>query len=143
MILVDANLPLFAKNFTAPHHAAARRWWDRQLSGEAPVCLCWPVLTAFIRIATNRRVFDRPLTIEQATWRVESWLDQPCVRLVGPTDQHWAVLRDLQGRAQAVGNLVSDAHLAAIAIENGCELHSTDADFARFPGLRWKNPLRH
>jgi toxin-antitoxin system PIN domain toxin len=141
LILVDANILLYAENVTTPQHSAARAWWDRQLSGTTPVCLCWPVINAFIRIATNHRAFVQPLTIDQANHRVQSWLDQPCVRVVGPTEHHWLIFRDLLRQAQAVANLVADAHIAAISIENGCELCSTDADFARFPKLRWNNPL--
>ena len=142
MILVDANLLLYAEDASSPEHEKAKSWWDAQLSGISPICLCWPVLTAFVRIATNRRVFHRPLTVVQATERVQTWLDQPCTRLVHPTAGHWEVLRPLLEKGQAMGNLVSDAHLAALAIEHGCELCSTDSDFARFPLLKWRNPLR-
>ena len=142
MILVDANLLLYAEDASSPEHQRARSWWDAQLSGVSAVCLCWPVLTAFVRIATNRRIYQRPLTVTQATERVQLWLDQTCTRLIHPTQGHWEVLRGLLERGQATGNLVSDAHLAALAIEHGCELFSSDSDFARFPGLRWRNPLR-
>jgi toxin-antitoxin system PIN domain toxin len=142
MILVDANLLLYAENSSIPEHDTARTWWDKQLSGSVPVCLSWLVLTAFIRIATNRRVFVHPLNIDQACKRVESWLGQPCVRIVQPTSAHWDVLKNLLQVGQATGNLVSDCHLAALAIEHGCELCSTDSDFSRFPGLKWRNPLR-
>jgi uncharacterized protein len=142
MILVDANLLLYAEDRLSPHHAAVREWWDAQLSGATSVCLCWTVLCAFIRISTNPRVFEHPLSLDQATARVQSWIDQPCVRLVQPTDRHWAVFRKLLRDGQAVANLVSDAHLAALAIEHGCELVSTDSDFSRFPGIRWRNPLK-
>ena len=141
MILVDVNLLLYAHNDRTPLHAAAREWWEGQLSGTAPVCLCWPVVAGFIRISTNRRVFDPPLTIDQACDIVQSWLDQPCARTIHPTSEHWEVFRGLLRAGQAAANLVADAHLAALAIEYGCELCSTDSDFARFPGLRWRNPL--
>ncbi len=142
MILVDANLLLYAEDSRSPQNQAARTWWDAQLSRASPVCLCWTVLGAFIRIATHPRVFERPLSLEEATGRVGSWLDQPCVRIVHATTRHWEVLRALLTDSQAVANLVTDAHLAALAIEHGCELQSTDADFSRFPGLRWRNPLK-
>ena len=142
MILVDANLLLYAEDQLSPRHAAARSWWDEQLSGAAPVCLCWAVLDAFIRIGTNSRVFTHPLLLEQALARVQSWLDQPCTRLVQPTERHWTVFQKMLTDGQATANLVTDAHLAALAYEHGCELMSTDADFARFPGLRWRNPLK-
>lgn len=141
MILVDANLLLYAEDLGSARHAPARVWWDEQISGTAPVCLCWTVLKAFIRIGTNPRVFDRPLTLDAAIDRVQSWIEQPCVRIVNPTARHWEVFRNLLRDGQAVANLVPDAHLAALAVEHGCELVSTDADFARFRGLRWRNPL--
>lgn len=141
MILVDANILLYAEDAHSPRHQTACEWWDRQLSGAKPVCLCWTVMNAFIRIGTNPRVYEHPLTLEQATVRVQSWLAQPCVRIVGPTERHWAVMRKLLLDSQAVGNLVTDAHLAALAIEHGCELASTDADFSRFRGVKWHNPL--
>ena len=141
MILVDANLLLYAHNKRVAAHKSAKQWWEDELSGTEPVCLCWPVLTAFIRISTNRRIFQPPLTIDQACDLVHGWLQQPCTRIIGPTTAHWDVLRDLLSSGQAVGNLVSDAHVAALAIEHGCDLRSTDSDFSRFSGLRWRNPL--
>lgn len=142
MTLVDANILLYAEDAKSPRHEAARGWWDAQMSGVAPVCLCWTVLNAFIRIGTNPRVYEHPLSLEQALTCVQSWLDQPCTRLVYPTARHWTVLRKLLIDSQAVANLVTDAHLAALAIEHGCELASTDADFSRFRGLTWRNPLK-
>jgi uncharacterized protein len=142
MILVDANILLYAEDRQSPRHAVARRWWDAQLSGASPVCLCWTVLGAFIRIGTNPRVFERPLSLDEALSRVQSWLDQPCTRIVHPTDRHWIVFQKLLVEGQAVANLVTDAHLAALACEHGCELISTDTDFSRFPGVKWRNPLR-
>ena len=141
MILVDANILLYAEDRLSPRHAAARSWWDAQLSGAAPVCLCWTVLGAFLRISTNPRVFEHPLALEPAIARVQRWLDQPCARMVHPTERHWTVFRKMLLEGQAVANLATDAHLAALAVEHGCELMSTDADFSRFPGLRWRNPL--
>jgi len=141
MILVDANLLLYAEDSSSERHDLARTWWDAQLSGDSPVCLCWPVVTAFVRISTNTRLHQRPLTLDEAIERVQSWLDQPCVRIIGPTDQHWTILREMLGAGNAVGNLVSDAHLAALAVEHNCVLQSTDSDFARFRGLKWNNPI--
>ena len=94
-----------------------------------------------IRIGTNPRVFESPLSLEQAVARVQSWLEQPCARVVRPTDRHWTVFQQMLSDGQAVANLVTDAHLAALAIEHGCRLVSTDSDFARFPKLKWMNPL--
>ncbi len=141
MILVDANILLYAEDALHSRHQPAREWWDAQLSGTGIVCLCWSVLSAFIRIGTNTRVFEHPLSLEQALARVQSWLDQPCTRLVRPTERHWTVFKQVLTDGQAIANLVTDAHLAALAIEHGCELASTDSDFARFPKLKWLNPL--
>lgn len=141
MILVDANILLYAEDSLSEHHEASRIWWDHQLSGSDPVGLCWPVLNAFIRVGTNARLHQRPLTLDEATQRVQSWFDQACVRLVQPTEQHWTIFQQMLRSGNAVGNLVSDAHLAALAVEHNCVLHSTDADFSRFRGLKWKNPV--
>jgi len=141
LILVDANILLYAEDSLHSRHQQARSWWDDQLSGTGVVCLCWTVLSAFIRIGTNPRVFEYPLSLEQALARVQSWLDQPCTRVVLPTERHWTVFKQMIMDGQAVANLVTDAHLAALAIEHGCELASTDSDFARFPKLKWRNPL--
>ncbi len=141
MILVDANLLLYAEDSLSEHHAAARDWWDEQLSGSEPVGLCWPVLNAFIRIGTNTRLHRRPMTLKEATDRVESWFQQPCVRILQPTDEHWSIFQEMLHGGNASGNLVSDAQLAALAVEHNCVLCSTDADFSRFRGLKWKNPL--
>ena len=141
MILVDANILLYAEDSLHPRNQQAREWWDGQLSQAETVCLCWTVLSAFIRIGTNPRVFEHPLSLEQALARVQSWLDQPCTRVVRPTERHWTVFQQMLTDGQAIANLVTDAHLAALAIEHGCELASTDSDFARFPKLKWSNPL--
>ena len=141
MILVDANILLYAEDSLHSRHQEARIWWDSQLSGTGVVCLCWTVLSAFIRIGTNPRVFEYPLSLEQALARVQSWLDQPCTRIIRPTERHWTVFKQVLTDGQATANLVTDAHLAALAIEHGCEFVSTDSDFARFPKLKWKNPL--
>ncbi len=141
MILVDANILLYAEDSLNPRHDQARVWWDTQLSGTGIVCLCWTVLCAFIRLGTNPRVFQNPLSLEQAVGRVQRWLDQPCTRVIRPTERHWTVFQQVLTNGQAAANLVTDAHLAALAIEHGCELASTDSDFARFAKLKWKNPL--
>ena len=141
MILVDANILLYAEDQLSPRHAKARTWWDAELSGSSPVCLCWTVLGAFIRIGTNPRVFEHPLSLDQGIARMQSWLDQPCTRIVHPTERHWVVFQQMLRDGQAGANLVTDAHLAALAVEHGCELVSTDSDFVRFPGLKWRNPL--
>lgn len=142
MILVDTNILIYAEDKLSLLHEQARQWWDTQLSGESPVCLCWPILSAFIRITTNRQIFTHPLTMKQAITRVQSWMDQPCVRLIQPTENHWRIFKTMLIEGQASANLVVDAHLAALAVEHGCTLYSTDLDFSRFPNLKWKNPLQ-
>lgn len=141
MICPDANILLYAEDSLSKHHEAARVWWDAALSGGDPVLLCWPVLSAFLRISTNPRLHDRPLTADEAIERVTSWMGQPCVRIIGPTESHWQLFQEQIRISGASGNLVSDAHLAALAIEHGSTLYSTDSDFAKFPSLRWINPL--
>ncbi len=141
MIVVDANLLLYAYNTSAPHHGEARRWWETCLSEPIPVGLPWATLLAFIRIGTHQRVFRHPLTLEEATHDVAAWLERPMVITLEPGARHWEILSNLLVRTQAPGNLVPDAHLAALAIEHGATLCSADRDFARFPGLRWENPL--
>jgi len=142
MILVDTNILLYAEDRLSPHHEESRQWWDAQLSGESPVCLCWSILNSFIRVSTNRQIFKKPLTMKQAVMRVQSWIDQPCVRLIHPTESHRQIFQDMLLEGQAKANLVVDAHLAALAIEYGCVLYSTDSDFSRFPKLKWKNLLK-
>ena len=142
MILVDANILLYAEDSLSSFHQKARKWWDNQLSGSEPVCLCWTVLSAFIRIGTNPRVFESPLSLEQALDRIQSWFSQPCTRIIRPTEQHWTTFQQMLNDGQVVASLVSDAHIAALALEHGCTVASTDADFARFPKLKWINPLK-
>jgi uncharacterized protein len=141
MILVDANLLLYAVDNLSPHHVAANRWWTEQLSDTEPVCLCWPVINAFIRIGTNPRLHRRFLTLAEAAERVQSWLDQPCVCIIQPTENHWKIFQQMLRVGNATANLVSDAHLAALAVEHNCVLQSNDLDFARFRGLKWRNPI--
>ena len=141
MILVDANILLYAEYAESPFHARAREWWDGRLSEDEPIGLCWTVLNAYLRIGTNRRTFESCMSVEDAAKRIDSWLAQPCVRLIHATDRHWEVFKQLLVQGQALANLCTDAHLAALAIEHGSMLYSTDSDFSRFPGLKWKNPL--
>jgi toxin-antitoxin system PIN domain toxin len=141
MILVDANLLLYAEDIRSPFHQPAKTWWENKLSGEEAVGLSWHVITAFVRIAINPRAFERPLLIADAIHRVDGWLEQPPVQILQPTSQHWQIFRKLLAESQANANLVGDAHLAALAIEHGAQLCSADADFSRFKGLKWTNPL--
>jgi hypothetical protein len=141
VILVDANLLLYAYDASSKRHEAARRWWESRLSGPEPVWLAWHSVVAFLRIGTHIRVFTHPFTLEEACRVVGSWFDGPAVGLLEPGPRHWEILRGLLLHSQASGNLVTDAHLAALAIEHGMVLMSPDRDFARFPGLAWKDPL--
>ncbi len=141
MRLVDLNLLLYAVNRDAPQHRAAHAWWQGRLQGDESIGLSWSVITGFLRITTNTRIFERPLSSERAMALVDSWLTHPNVEVVVPGPDHWRLLRALLHEAGTAGNLTTDAHLAALAIECGAELESTDADFARFRGLRWSNPL--
>lgn len=140
-MLVDANILLYAVDRASPEHANARSWLETQLTGQRRVGIPWQSLTAFIRIATHPRATPRPLPVGEAWAIVESWLAVPVVWIPGPTENHAGVFGALLEKYRPVGNLVTDAHLAAIAIEHGSELISADTDFARFSELRWRNPL--
>jgi uncharacterized protein len=141
VILVDANLLLYAKFSDLPQHGRARTWLEEQLRSTGKVGIPWQSSIAFLRLATNPRLFGRPLGIRAAWQQVTEWLDHPRVWIPEPTDDHALVLGRLLGQVQATGNLVPDAHLAALAIEHGLTICSADSDFARFPGLEWRNPL--
>ena len=142
MKLVEANVLLYAVDESAPHHAVAKPWLERQLSGVETFGFAWAVLLAFVRLTTNPRVFAAPLTAEEALDLVDEWFDAPNTTVVHPTDRHSALLRELLSSLGTAANLTSDAHLAALSIEHGAELSSGDSDFARFPRVRWLNPLR-
>lgn len=141
MILVDANLLVYSHVSSLPQHKAARTWLDQRLNGTAPVGLPWPSLLSFIRLVSNPRIFERPEPIVKAWSQVEEWLDCPPVWIPLPTERHRGALAPLVAVIGVRSNVVPDAHLAALAIEHGLILCSTDSDFARFPGLRWENPL--
>lgn len=141
MKLLDVNLLIYAANRAAPLHEPARAWVDNLLSSSETVALPWPVLMAFVRLTTNPRVMDRPLDGRSALGYVRGWLERSTVVTPEPTNRHVAVLEDLLARTGTGGNLVSDAHLATLAIEHGATLCSCDNDFSRFPSLSWVNPL--
>jgi toxin-antitoxin system PIN domain toxin len=141
VILVDANLLIYAIDSDSPHHAAARRWFEQALSGTTRVGLAWVVILAFVRITTRPGILRRPLTLDSAVDYVSEWLAQPNVVAVASSERHWPVLRNLLKTTGAAGNLGSDAHLAALAIEHGYTVYSTDHDFKRFGGVEHVNPL--
>jgi len=142
LILIDANLLLYAYNASSERHALARPWLEKTLAGVEQVRMAWVTLLAFIRISTNSRAFPQPFTADEATAIVSEWFKQPTVMMLDPSERHWEILEDLLTTTQALGPLVMDAHLAALAIEHGATLYSTDLDFRRFTGLKLKNPLR-
>jgi toxin-antitoxin system PIN domain toxin len=141
MILVDANLLIYAVNQDAPLNRKAKPWLESALSGKETVGFPWTVLLAFLRLTTRPGLFRRPLPVDTAFDVIASWLDQTSVTIVHPGPRHLSILRELIQPLGTGGNLTSDAHLAALAIEHGAELCSSDTDFARFPGLKWRNPL--
>ena len=141
MKLLDVNLLLYALDEAAPRHEAARTWLEDRLSGTETLAFAWVVLLAFLRLSTNPRVFEQPLSPDEALGEVDSWLAQPAATIVHPTERHPAVLRDLLIPLGTAANLTTDAHMAALAIEHWAELCSSDSDFSRFRGLRWRDPL--
>jgi toxin-antitoxin system PIN domain toxin len=141
VILIDANVLLYAYNASDPRHPKARAWLEGAVAGPTPIRLAWVTVLAFVRIGTNPRAFAQPMSLAEATATVSRWLEQPSVGLIEPTPRHWEILEPLLGAAQARGDLVTDAHLAALAIEHGASVCTTDRDFARFPGLRTIDPL--
>lgn len=141
MILVDANLLLYAYDTESLHHQASKNWWESALNGVTPVWLCWPTVLAFVRISTNARLLSNPLSCEEAAEIVDLWLERRTVQWIEPGLRHWGVLKQTLVKGQISGPLVTDAHLAALAEEHGAVVYSADRDFARFPGLRWVNPL--
>ena len=141
MKLPDLNLLIYAIDRASPLHPAALRWWNETLSGAETVAFSWHVLLGFIRLTTNARVMVEPLSPSHAIDYVQRWLDHPITTVIESTTRHAAILRDLLGRLGTAANHVSDAHLAALAIEHGAKLYSADHDFGRFPGLTWSDPL--
>ena len=142
MILLDANLLVYAYAESMAQHKKARAWMDGKLSGPNRVGLPWASLLAFVRLVSNPRVFSRACTVGQAWQAVETWLDCPVVWIPTPAERHREILRTMILSGTGYSRLVADAHLAALAMEHGLTLQSTDGDFARFPGLHWENPLQ-
>ncbi|MFS8584230.1 MAG: type II toxin-antitoxin system VapC family toxin [Acidimicrobiia bacterium] len=140
MILVDANVLLYAVNESVDKHEQARSWLDGALNGREPVGLSWIVLLAFLRLSTRVGLFPSPLTVREAIDRVEAWLAQPPSVVLEPTSRHLSVLAGLLASTGSGGNLVNDAHLAALAVEHDATIVTYDTDFGRFPGVRWQLP---
>jgi uncharacterized protein len=138
--LVDANVLVYAVNASARHHDRSRRWLDGALSGDDTVAFSWVALLAFVRLCTKTGLFPAPLTVDQAMDRVDAWLAAPPAVVIEPTRNHPAVVRTLLAPFGTGGNLVNDAHLAALAIEHRCTIVSFDNDFGRFPAVRWELP---
>lgn len=141
MIVPDINLLLYSQVTAFPEHRASRKWWEGLLNGDDEVGLATPVVFGFLRLATNPRVFRVPMDVEAALGRVEEWLARPNVRVIVPGPRHLELAFSLLKKIGTAGNLTTDVQIAALAIELQAELHSNDVDFARFPQLRWTNPL--
>ncbi len=142
MIVPDINLLLYAYNASATQHRKARAWWEALANSERPIGLPWVVILGFVRLVTHPAVLTQPLRPLEATARVRTWMSLPNVTLLDPGTRHLSILENMFQSSEVAGNLTTDAHLAALAIEHQAELHSNDSDFGRFPGLRWVNPLR-
>ncbi len=141
MIVPDVNLLLYANVDAFPEHGAARTWWEERLNADTEIGLAGPALFGFVRIATNPRVLDPPLPVDDCLARVESWLERPQVNFLLPGPRHLEIAFRLLRQLGVAANLTTDVQLAALAIEYQAELHSNDADFGRFAQLRWINPL--
>jgi toxin-antitoxin system PIN domain toxin len=142
VICPDINLLLYATFVGYPKHAGAKAWWDGVLSGSQQVRLGHVVVIGFVRIATNRRVFANPLTMDQAVTVVDGWLQQPNVELIAPADSHWGNFKRMLLEGNAGSSLATDAHIAALAADYGLIVYSNDADFSRFQDIKVMNPLQ-
>jgi toxin-antitoxin system PIN domain toxin len=142
MKLVDVNILLCAVNEADPQHETISAWLEAALNGEEPIGVCWHVLIGFLRISTDPRAIPRPLSMAVAVALVNDWLLHPNVQLVTESEDHWQLLKELVHPAGVFGKMISDVHLAALAIGNRCTLASCDGDFSRFRRLNWENPLR-
>ena len=141
MVIVDANVLLYAVDAQARNHEIAQPWLDSTLAEAEPVGFAWTVMLAFLRLSTHPSVFPSPLEVAEASAVIEMWLAQPAAVVVEPTQRHLEILRGLVEAVGTAGNLVNDAHLAALAVEHAAEVVSFDRDFGRFPGLRWRPPV--
>ena len=143
MIVPDTNILIYAHNDRAEQHEAAQRWWRDCLLGDDFIGLSWVVTTGFVRVTTHPRILDEPLTLEQALGFVDDWFEYPHVITIDPGPSHLAHFRSNLIAAGIGGNLVMDAHIAALAMEQDAEVHSHDSDFGRFPDVRWHDPIRN
>ena len=141
MIIPDVNLLVYAVNRDAPEHRRAKAWLEKAMSGTDTIGFSWNVLLAFLRLTTRAGLLRNPLAPEASLDLIQTWLEQPSATVVSPGHSHLSILRELISATGTAGNLTSDAHLAAIAIEHGAELHSSDNDFGRFSRLNWRYPL--
>ncbi len=141
-MLVDANLLIYAVDASSPFHAPAALWWEGALNGPRRVALPWQTIGAFLRITTHPRISETPLSADEAWQYIEEWLASGPVWVPPATERTAGAYRALAAQVPIVGNLVTDAQLAALAVEHGLVVHSADADFSRFPGVAWFNPLR-
>lgn len=141
MIIVDANLLIYAVDSDSPQHPSALTWLEHVLSNAVQVALPWAVIVTFVRVTTRPGIMRQPQTHSQALGLIDEWLAQPYVTTLAPGDDHWPIFRNLLRTVGTAGNLVPDAHLAALAIEHGCSIYSADNDFRRFPGVEYVNPL--
>ena len=141
MKIVDINLLIYAINKDAPHHSKAKKWLEDSLSSDEPFGFAWIVILGFLKIVTNGRIMPTPLMPEVAIGSVNDWLLQPPSLTIVPSRKHWSIFKELLTPLGVAANLTSDAHLAALSIEHGARLYSTDNDFSRFQSLRWTNPI--
>jgi uncharacterized protein len=141
VIILDVNILIYAVNRDAPLHSLANSWLEATLSGAETIGIPWTVLLAFLRLTTRAGLFRNPLPLDVSFDLIDSWLEQPSVIIIEPGPRHRTILRELLLAIGTAGNLTSDAHLAALALEHRAELYSFDQDFVRFPGLKWRNPL--
>ena len=141
MKLVDTNLLVYAYVPALPQHAHTKRWLEQALGEDEAVGLAWASVLGFLRVVTNPRIFRVPLRLDRAVAVVDDWLEQQAVEIVLPTPRHWSTLRQMLTEGQAGGPMTTDAHLAALSLEHGATIYTTDRDFTRFPAVRVVNPI--
>ena len=140
MKIVDINVLIYAINQDAPHHEKCKKWLEETLVDDDPLGFCWIVILGFLRIVTNGRIMPIPLDSDTAINIIDDWLSQPASTIILPTERHWTIIKEMFTHLGTAANLTSDAHVAALSIEHGARLYSTDNDFSRFPMVRWTNP---